>query len=1079
VTPEDFERVRELFLLVRDTAPEQRGEMLDRECANRSDLRAEVEALLAHDHTPHELLGIPSCHTRQVSAYQGLSAEDDAPALPSRIGRYTILDRLGEGGMGIVYLAEQDRPRRKVALKVMRPGMLSPAVQRRFKHETSILGQLEHPGIARIYEAGVAELHGEAGVTASCPFFAMEYIQGQPLDVFIRRQQSGVPDCFALVADVCDAVHYAHQKGIVHRDLKPANILVEPNGQPKVLDFGVARMSGTDAYTITAQTEPGQLVGTIPYMSPEQVSGSPVRVDVRSDVYSIGVILYELLAGRVPHDVSHMTIPQAIRSIEEFEPTRLGSIQKSLRGDVETIVAKALEKEPSRRYQTASDLAADLRRYLADQPITARPPTTFYQLRKFTKRNRPLVFGTLATILALLIAVVGITIQAVRATRERNRAQLAEQLAEQRFDEAELRAYAAHIAAAQAALRANDVAVARQRLQAAPPHLRNWEWRYLASRLDASLAKLESHEHHVWSVAYTPDGSLLASGSADGTVKLWDATDGCLTRTLSADGGCVRSVAFSPDGRRLLAATENGLLWLWSSPDGDPLMTLSGHTRGVMDVAFSPDGALIASVSYDRTARIWNADTGELVTVLQHPHWLHDLAFSPDSTRLATACRDNVARLWDLSGRAPVVEIRVHPATADWDFIHSWAVALSPDGEIIATGAHDGVIKLWSASSGDLTKVLAGHTGRVRSLAFSPDGAWLASASDDRTVRIWNATAGLELCTLLGHEIGVFGITFAPDGTRLASASADRTIRIWDARGSLQESHIHGHGNQGIPAIDVSPDGTRIISGGEDAVVCLWDVSSNAEVAAMRGHDDSVYAVAFSPDGARAASGSRDGEVRLWDVATGKGLGTLNGHEGAVRKVVFLPDSARLASASEDGTLRLWDTASLSEITTLRSDTEQFLALACSAEGRQLASGSSTGRIECWDVQTAGRLNTLEAHKGRIWHLAYSPDGALLVSTSGDRTLKLWSADTFELMKTLQGHTNEVSAATFSNDGTRIASVSFDRTLRLWDPLTYETVLSFDAHQDWPWAVTFSPDDQWLVSSGVSIRIWRATEPTH
>ena len=362
---------------------------------------------------------------------------------PSQIGQYRILEIIGQGGMGVVYRAEQVNPRRTVALKVIRPGLQSRDLLRRFAHEGQVLGLLQHPGIAQVFEAGTAD----AGFGPQ-PFFAMELILGRPLTEYVEAHQLDVCQRLELLGKICDAVQHAHQKGVIHRDLKPANILVDDRGQPKILDFGVARATDADVRITALETVPGQLIGTLAYMSPEQISGDPRQLDTRSDVYSLGVICYELLAGRVPLDLSTKTIPQAARTLTEDEPPSLGTLNRAFRGDLATIVAKALEKDKSRRYQSASELAEDIRRYLADQPIQARPATTLYHVRKFAQRNKPLVAGVLVAFLTLVVGIIGTTTQAVRATRERNRAVAAERLAEDRLREAEVqRVEAEHQAA--------------------------------------------------------------------------------------------------------------------------------------------------------------------------------------------------------------------------------------------------------------------------------------------------------------------------------------------------------------------------------------------------------------------------------------------------------------------------------------------------------------------------------------------------------------------------------------------------------------------------------------------------------
>lgn len=392
--------------------PAERGSFLDSSCGGDTALRSEVEAMIARQ----DSATIPGAAAPRAEHHESAAAEG-APAGPQRTGKYTIVGVLGEGGMGVVYLAEQDRPRRKVALKVIRPGLLTPRMLRRFEHESQILGRLQHPGIAQIHEAGMAD-HG----SGPQPYFAMEHVEGLPLAEYAKAKALPTRARLGLFIKVCEAVHHAHQKGVVHRDLKPGNILVTADGQPKVLDFGVARAVDSDVQSATMQTDMGQLVGTLPYMSPEQVAGDVTELDTRSDVYTLGVILYELLSGKLPHAVSGKTIPEAVRIIGLEEPVPLSVANSTLRGDLQTIVAKALEKDKLRRYQSASELAADVIRYLRDEPISARPPSSWYLFRKFAARNRALVGGVAAAFVLLALGVVGTTWQAVEATRGRKQA---------------------------------------------------------------------------------------------------------------------------------------------------------------------------------------------------------------------------------------------------------------------------------------------------------------------------------------------------------------------------------------------------------------------------------------------------------------------------------------------------------------------------------------------------------------------------------------------------------------------------------------------------------------------------------
>ena len=431
-------QAEDIFKAVLECRPERRGALADRLCTPGSAVRAELDSLLAHHEAASSFMERPLAITVASERRWASGAERDTPppGMPARIGSYRILGALGEGGMGVVYRAEQESPHRIVALKVIRPGLASRSILRRFEHEAQVLGRLQHPGIAQVYEAGAADTgHGTQ------PFFAMEFIAGRRLTDYALEHGLGVRERLELIAKVCDAIQYAHQKGVIHRDLKPDNIIVDDSGQPKILDFGVAHVTNSDIYVTTLQTDVGKLIGTIPYMSPEQVAGDPHDIDARSDVCALGIIGYELLTGRLPFDLSHKSIPEAVRVMGSDDPTPLGSINREYRGDIETILGKALEKDRDQRYQSAAELAADFRRYLRNEPIAIRPPSAAYQFRKFAQRNRGLVVGGLLLLAVLLTGIVISTWQAVRATR-------AERLAAERLDQAEIQQAAAERQAA-------------------------------------------------------------------------------------------------------------------------------------------------------------------------------------------------------------------------------------------------------------------------------------------------------------------------------------------------------------------------------------------------------------------------------------------------------------------------------------------------------------------------------------------------------------------------------------------------------------------------------------------------------
>jgi WD40 repeat protein len=568
----------------------------------------------------------------------------------------------------------------------------------------------------------------------------------------------------------------------------------------------------------------------------------------------------------------------------------------------------------------------------------------------------------------------------------------------------------------------------------------------------------------ILSLAFNPDGTLLATSDPKGEIRLWQVSDGKQLMTYKGHTSWVRSVTFSPDGQTLASGSEDQTIRLWDVYSGECIKRWQGNSSWVVSVAFSPDGQTLASGNNDHTVKLWDVSTGECFKTLQgHINAVRSIAFSPDGDILASSSFDNTVKLWEICTGHCVQSFQED----------SSSIVFSPNGHTLVIGSGDHTVKLWDATTGECFKILQGHSNMVRSIAISPNGCTIASGSYDNTVKLWDVTTGQCLRTLQGHTNAVRSVAFNPDGQTLASGSGDHTVMLWDVSTSRCLRTLQGYAGQ-IWSVAFSPDGQTLISSSENKSVRLWDVSTGQCLRTLQGHTNGVWSVAFSPHNHTVVSGSGDHTVRLWDATTGECFKTLQGHPNGVWSVAFSPDSHTVASGSNDHSVKLWDSDTGRCLRTLLGHTHGVWSVAFSPDGHILASGSGDHTVKLWDVSTGECFKTLQEHTSHIWSVAFSPDGHILASGSYDHTVKLWDGSTGKCFKTLQGHIDWVHPVVFSPDGRTLASGSGDYTVKLWNVSTGECFKTLQGHTNWVWSVAFSPDGRTLASGSQdeTIKLW-------
>jgi WD40 repeat protein/serine/threonine protein kinase len=1153
--PEDQERSLFLEALEQPT-PETRAAFIAHACAGNASLRGAVEALLAH-HETDDFLETPAIEAGRLRSLKPLADEENAlggclEKVGDCIGHYKLLQRIGEGGCGIVYMAEQHQPiRRRVALKIIKLGMDTKQVIARFEAERQALAMMEHPNIAKVLDAGATE--------TGRPYFVMELVRGIKITEHCDQNELSTEERLRLFVAVCHAVQHAHQKGIIHRDLKPSNVLVTLHDGvpvPKVIDFGIAKATGQALTDKTVFTDFHAFIGTPAYTSPEQAEMSGLDVDTRSDIYSLGVLLYELITGQTPFDPATLmrcNLDEMRRIIREQEPerpstrlstlgmaeatalcrtrqARLPFLMDAVRGDLDWIVMKCLEKDRNRRYETADALATDILRYLGNEPVSARPPSAVYQISKFVRRNRSKVYaGSIIALVVLMAAVIstGLAIRATQAEREQSRLRRGIELAfknetrqrqkAQREQIAALRrAYNSDMNLVQQALGANNLGrvidlLDRQRPESqstteespalshsdfvGQPDFRQWEWRYFwnQSRSQAAFS-LPQQDSSVHTLMLSPDGTLLASDAGRGRLRLWDLSARKEVALLPYDGFTGGSLAFSHDGRLLALTRRQGpqsvviliRTTTWQ-PDGE-----FPHNGAVQASAFKADNKSMVTFGQDGVVRTWGLEKHDLISETPAPSNLgrgfgpNRAIFSRDGAWLAVLDRDRI-RVTDAStGQERCRTERLPSGVAGLD--------LSPGGKFLAAGPSfsgtNTAILLFSGETGKPAGDLFGHTSWVPSLAFTADGTKLVSAGADQSIRIWDVSNHQELAALRGHRSEIYAVTVNALGSQAVSGCKDGSIYGWDL------NHIYRRPAfdllpTGVSSVTFSADSQRLYSVNADGSVFLWDPLNLRQIEAINSLGRRVNRLLASPDNTRLYASTRSGEIEVLDWSTRQTITNFPASTestppfGSGRESVSLAlvnGGRTLVVQASDGWIRLFDTVSWRPIGQWKNEDGPSPPGArtisqVTPDGGTLIASRSRGEIETFDLLTGRTRQSIPGSGRRVSALALSPDGLLLAAASGDGSVNMWDWRESTRPDVLRGTLLNIEAVAFSPDGQRLATSSHgNEAVKLWDVATRHEVATLPGEGSLFRQVLFSPDGQLLVAVNIEgqAHVWRA-----
>jgi eukaryotic-like serine/threonine-protein kinase len=1061
VNTEIWQKIDTLFDEYLDASPEEQAKFLDEKCED-DEIRDELRKLISALNKTEDFIENPTF----TSVKKLLDEEPTDDLIGTKIFSYQIQKLLGKGGMGTVYLANRiDDFNKEVAIKVIPPFANSQANKDNFRRERQILARLEHPNIARILDGGTTE--------NGTPFLVMENVNGVPLNEFCEKLT--IDDRLILFQSVCKAVGYAHSNLIVHRDLKPTNILVTSDGTVKLLDFGIAKLLQTDDFDYSGNITFSGNALTPEYASPEQINGD--NITIASDVYSLGVVLYEILTGSRPHDFKDRPLNEIMRIITKNDPIPPSSIPNfkfqisDSKHEIDAIVLKALAKSPSQRYLSAEDLRTDISNYLNNLPISARPNTFFYRLEKTIRRNK-LQTAIATLILFLLIGWLATSIWQTNSANtlaniNRKSAYSAEMiLAASEYENTNLN-------------RVNEL-VQKYIPANGEEDLRGFEWYFLKNLMNPQ-SKITSfiHTDEVWNLEFSPDGKFLTTVSNDNFVRTWNV-EKSETSFPNIEMKGAWKCAYFPDSKRFAVAassTSNPIVKVYEAETGNELLTLIGHSKRIRAVDVSPDGKMIATGSLDGTVRIWNAETGEELrkfdfAITNKGTEINDVTFSKTGEKLAIVGFEALSLIDIKTYRQINTDLNQF---ADKNvLLMGWKVAFSPLEKTLAVGNYYGEVIFLDSDKLNIIKVLRNHQVNVKSLAYSPDGKTLATGSWDRTVKFIDVHTGEVVNELKGHFAGVHELAYSPDGKILATASGDFNVNLWNSE-LVSKSNAFSI-DSGIRSF--STNGKTLINwNGATSEISNYDLANKQKLWSNKG-SKTVYSLDVSTAANQIVFGERDGFITTVNLLNGNELLRIQLSEKNVYSIKYSVDGKRIFAVFDDGFIKAFDSTNLSEIFSIKAHEGITKSLAVSPDARYLASGSVDKLVKVFDTNSGNEIYSFKENLKPLYNVTFSADSSLLVGFGADDTARIWRMSDGKLLHELTGMSAGIFAAAFSPDGTRLATASDVGIIRLWDVQSGRQVLAFTASQKQINQLQFTDNGKTLISQDTSgkLSFWNSTE---